>query len=443
MFDIDEKIRELDDILCENIDLIDFKSRAFVAQNLLQHTRNLLEYVAIKAYSLKNPVVNDGYNIKTAALNFIAQDQKFLFMRKFHDYLQESVSHYTPDNDGAERLTIKYYEYYVILRDFVKRQYGLEILHNLEKFPVNQDKTVIGYYREVQRCLDDIYHQPGQFERDRFYVMRSKPVTVDGRILYENTLIPANDAASKFDRFIAFSSFMIADHYAIRAVLYKENINVQHQIMPVIILDRYEVAIRPCELNNFARIFGYRIDMSGKLAEYKGLMEFLTKTGLSLTEFMMMPDNQYELIWQGITAKSKSIKFQDPFNEARDIVRAGKPGCNIVRYLAQIMRNKVLKDQYYYEPCGSLSDLRLSFGCIPFDKMPFATSLKDHNPEIADVFASIPVKGREHELLSKYLQTNTSSYGHLYTSRDDLKDFHNLDSLISTYNSRLYAEVKK
>lgn len=50
MFDIDRKIKELDDVLCENIDLIDFKSRAFVSQNLLQHTRNLLEYVAIKAY---------------------------------------------------------------------------------------------------------------------------------------------------------------------------------------------------------------------------------------------------------------------------------------------------------------------------------------------------------------------------------------------------------
>lgn len=438
MFDIDGKIRELDDILCENIDLIDFKSRAFVAQNLLQHTRNLVEYVAIKAYSLKNPVENDGYNIKKAALEFIKQDQKFLFMRKFHYFLQESVSHYTPDNDGAERLTIKYYEYYVILRDFVKSQYGLDILHNLERFPVNQDKAVVSYYREVLYCLDDIYHQPGHFERDRFYVIRSKPVSVDGRVLYENTLIPANDAASKFERFIAFSSFMVADHYAIRAALYKENINVQNQVMPVLILDRYEVAIRPCELNNFAKIFGYSIEMSGKLAEYKGLMEFLTKTGLSLTEFMMIPDNQYELIWQGITAKSKSIKFQDPFDEAREIVRTGKPGCNVVRYLAQIMRNKVLKDQYYDEQCGSLSDLYLSFGCIPFDKMPFATSLKGHNPEMADVFASIPVKGREYELLSRYLQTNTSSYGHLYTSRDDLKDFHNLDSLISTYNRRLY-----
>jgi|GEM_PF-6342823 len=91
MFDIDGKIRELDDILCENIDLIDFKSRAFVAQNLLQHTRNLVEYVAIKAYSLKNPVENDGYNIKKAALEFIKQDQKFLFMRKFHYFLQEAL----------------------------------------------------------------------------------------------------------------------------------------------------------------------------------------------------------------------------------------------------------------------------------------------------------------------------------------------------------------
>lgn len=438
MFDIDRKIKELDDVLCENIDLIDFKSRAFVSQNLLQHTRNLLEYVAIKAYSLQYPVENDGYNVKKNALEFIKHDQKFLFMRKFHRYLQESVSHYTPDNDGAERLTIKYYEYYVVLRNFIKEQYNLEILHNLERFPVNMDKTVIEYYREVGHCLDNIYHQSAGFERDRFYVMNSKPISVDGRVLYENTLIPAYDVASKFDRFIAFSSFMIADHYSIRAALRQEVITVELHLMPILILDGYEVSIRPCELNNFAKIFGYHIEMSGKLAEYKGLMEFLTKTGLSMTDLLLMSDQEYGHAWNVITAKSKSIKFKESFDEARKLVLSGKSGCNVIRYLAHIMRNKVLKDQYYCEACGILSGLYLSYGCIPFDNMPFATSLKGHNPEMADIFASISVEGREHEILAKYLQTNTSSYAHLYTDKSELTDFQNLDELINTYNNHLY-----
>lgn len=91
------------------------------------------------------------------ALEFIKHDNKYLFLRKFHGFLQESKSHYTPDPDGAERLTLKYYEYYIMLREFVKKQYGLDILHNIDKFPINMDETVIGYYREVTKCLAKSY----------------------------------------------------------------------------------------------------------------------------------------------------------------------------------------------------------------------------------------------------------------------------------------------
>lgn len=50
---IDERIRDIDKTICQNIDLIDFEtvSRALVSQNLLSQSRNLVEHVAVKAYA--------------------------------------------------------------------------------------------------------------------------------------------------------------------------------------------------------------------------------------------------------------------------------------------------------------------------------------------------------------------------------------------------------
>ena len=253
MMNIDRQIFNIDHVICSNIDLLETAgvTRGFISQNLLAQSRNLVEHIAVKAYGNGTDIMANWETIPLA-LDYIKRDYKYLFLRKFHNFLQESKSHYTPDEDGAERLTLKYYEYYMMLREFSKKEYGLDILHNIEKFPVNMDKAVIGYYRAVLNSLDKQYGFVDFNRNERLYVMRSKPVIIDGRILYENTMIPANDVSSKFDRFITFSTFMIPDHYAIRADIRGTQIIVENQKMPVNILVDYKVSVRPCELNNFA-----------------------------------------------------------------------------------------------------------------------------------------------------------------------------------------------
>lgn len=210
MTNIDKQIMNVDSVICKNIDFLDFTgvTRAIVSQNLLAQSRNLVEHIAVKGYSNGTDIMADWKTI-TASLEFIKYDNKYLFLRKFHGFLQESKSHYTPDADGAERLTLKYYEYYMMLREFAKTEFGLDILHNIDKFPINMDKAVIGYYRAVIKSLSKQYGIVDYGRNERLYVMRSKPVIIDGCIIYENTLIPANDVSSKFDRFIAFSKYMI------------------------------------------------------------------------------------------------------------------------------------------------------------------------------------------------------------------------------------------
>ena len=134
MLDVERRILDIDKTLCENIDLMDFQNvtRALVSQNLLSQSRNLIEHIAVRAYS-EGKDVQVKWDTINAGLDYIKHNGKYLFLRKFHNFLQESKSHYTPDAEGAERLMLKYYQYFVMIRGFVKDEYGLEILHNLEK----------------------------------------------------------------------------------------------------------------------------------------------------------------------------------------------------------------------------------------------------------------------------------------------------------------------
>ena len=209
---IDERIRDIDKAICQNIDLIDFEtvSRALVSQNLLSQSRNLVEHVAVKAYAdAKGEDLEADWETIPAAIEYIKHHNKFQFLRKFHIFLQESKSHYTPDGEGAERLVLKYYKFYMILRNFVKQEYQIDILHNLEKFPINTDHAVQDYHDKIAERLEfrreirDFAHNP------RMYVHKVVPFVSGNNVYYEIVLTPAYDTTSKFDRFVCYSKIMI------------------------------------------------------------------------------------------------------------------------------------------------------------------------------------------------------------------------------------------
>lgn len=76
----------------------------------------------------------------------------------------------------------------------------------------------------------------------------------------------------------------------------------------------------------------------------------------------------------------------------------------------------------------------------PFDQMPFATSLMNHNPKLSDLFECLNPSGREHELLAELIKNNTENNGILYTPKKDIGTWNNIDTLISKYNKALYTK---
>lgn len=217
MLKIEQKIYDIDKVICGNLDMMDWPSasRDLVSQNLLSQSRNLVEHIAVRAFGQGQEIPLNRETVPNA-LAFLKEDNKYLFLRKFHSFLQESKSHYTPDNEGAERLMLKYYQYFVMIKNFVKQEYNMDLLHNLEKFPINTDRTVAEFHEKIVERLKVNRPAIDYNRNERMYVHKVITFIVDDVPYFEMVLTPAFDSTSKFDRFIVYSRFMIPSHYADR-----------------------------------------------------------------------------------------------------------------------------------------------------------------------------------------------------------------------------------
>lgn len=438
---IDNKIANINEAICKNIDLIDFSTvtRGLVAQNLLSQSRNLVEHIAVKIYA-QGADIDADWNTIPAAMEFLKRDNKYLFLRSFHSFLQESKSHYTPDSEGAERLVLKYYQYYLQTREFVKREYHTDILQNIEKFPVDTDNSVREYHRKIAEKLNLDYGIRNFNHEPRMYVHKIVPFIVAGRVYYEITLTPAYDTTSKFDRFVCYSVGVVPSYYSIKADIHYDKIDINGRKMPISILTDYAVSVRPCELNNYASILGINIKMTATHSEYTGMMSYLSRSGASLLYVATASPKEYKWIKHQMFGRSMAHQFEPVLDKSRDLILKGAPGSNVLRYLLHTLNNKIIKNQRYDESVWKLSDLYLKWGCIPFDTMPFASSLIQHNPGDRDLFGSISPEGREHEIMARYIHTNMSINSRLYTPLKELEEYtDDIDGKINKFNAALYS----
>lgn len=439
MLNIDRAICDTSSVISKNIDRFDSSERGLLSQNILSQLRNLVEYIAEKVMAGGNDIDPNDYQLKEEAVSFLKSRGQYRFLSKFHSLLQKSVSHYTADEDGSERLMLKYYEYLLRIKSFLSNEYGMEILNNISDFPIDLDPHFAEYYEKIAERINSGYAESRMCKYDdRCYIQKIKPFFVGGRIYYEVTFTVANDKVSKFDRIIAFTAREISDYYAVKLSLRNDEISIMGRTMPIQIIDNWQVSIRPCELDHFAEIFGVRSGMKSNYKEYQELMNFLTSTKMSLVELVLSPDRYYKYVKSTVLERAKAITFFNVLDECRSLILSNAPGSNTVRYLLQKLNNTVLKAQYSSESCGMLSNLNLQYGCIPFEQMPFSASLIHHNPKLRDLLSCIDDTEKECEFLARTIRNNTEHKGILFTPISELSRFSDLDSLISEYNSRIY-----
>lgn len=439
---INEQILIIDKAICDNIDRFDSSERGALSQVILAQLRNFAEHIMLKIYANGQDIDNTYENIRNAII-YTKTRGNLKFLMRFHDFLQIVASHYTIEEESSERLMLKYYEYLLRIKWFLKTQYSLDILGNIDKFPINKDSDLKEYYKKIAEKIELIkYRRTNYNHNDRFYIQKIKPFFVEHKIYYEITFTPANGRASKFHRIIAFTDLEISKYYAAKLYFVVDNISILGKTMPIHIIVNWEVSIRPCELNNFSKIFSTDTEITSGYSEYKALMQFLTETGFNLVEVIDFTDGHFQQITQTIAEKAKSTSFIDILRKSREIINDSRAGSNILRYLLYCLSNNIIKDQFGRSN-NWISYLCLDNKCIPFDKMPFNTSLIGHNPRLGDLFECIKSLDRKHEILARYIRNNTEIKGRLYTPTNEIVAFDEIDKLIKTYNSIVLSHGRK
>ena len=435
MTTLNEQIMSADYAICQNIaQLTD--QRDLLSQNILSQLRNLVEGVLVL---FNNSALNHefNYDLVNPSIRVIKSDGRINFLTKFHRLLQISVSHYTVDGDSSERLMLKYYEYLHRIRDLLRYRFNIQILANLELFPVDLDPSLREYHEKIASRIDTQFNVNGSnTTSERYYIHKTRPFFCFGRIYYEVTFYRAINKSNKFDRIIAFTHFDIADN-AVMLTLQRDSIQVLGQTMPITVIRGWWVSIRPCEFDNFAKSLGISAKVRTNSSEYNHVMQCLTSNSESLLDVVLMSDNSYSAVKLAALSNIKTPQIFPVLDKARRIVKAKSQGHNIIRYLLLRMNNQIIKLQYSRDKCYRLSDLNFQFGCIPFDDMPYCTSLYGHNPRFSDIAESIDASGRSHEILARKVKTNVERHGILYTPITDFPD-KDAAALISQYNSRLY-----
>lgn len=418
------------------------ENRGETAQRILSVVRNLNDNIAEKLWC-------DLYPNQKMDVNKVASKMqgKYRFIAQFDKFLRASVSHFTPSEDGSERLLIKYYKYLLHLKKLVYEQYGMVVLKNVGRFIEDTDEQTKLYYTKVVECIKELPYTSSGSDFDNYYIDRIKPFYINNDIYYEVTLEPATKKPNKFQRITAFTHCDVFSNYSVALSFVDKTINVFNTAYPIKIIVDWRVSIRPCEIDNFAWLIGIDTNTRRSNNDYKSLMSILTETQFSLVDIIDLPDSEYSSITSSLSSGAPyNSSIVNILNSCRSISRRRASGHNIIRYLLYRMNNTILKSQRptkYYP--NTYADFRMSSKCFPFDNQPYAFNPKDHVPSTFDLYQCIDASKHTSELLKRYLDNNTYSNHILFTPIEELSHFGTSEAvfaLVQKFNNNLYSGFK-
>ena len=419
-------------------------NRGEVALRIVTVVRNLNDHIAYKVWRELRPSQEMGLQKVASKFDTL---RPYQFIARFDKFLRASVSHFTPTEEGAERLLIKYYRFILLLKQLMFERYHMVIIENADRFLEDLDEQTKDYYNKVAQQIERSDRQEQSRSLDNYYIDKIKPFFVNNRIYYEVTLEPAAEKPNKFNRITAFTKHCITTNYCVALAFSDTEIDVFHVHFPIKLITEWHISIRPCEINNFARILNIFSSVKRGLGEYKALMGYLEDNQLSLVDILDFDDDMYSAARQHILSHSKGSRcvIVEILDRCRAISAVNGSGNNILRYLLHRMNNRIIKDQWPYRNGNTYGDFYLSSKCIPFDRHPFSFNPKGHISNLYDLFDCIDPAGHEPELLARFIEKNTNQNGVLFTPMDDLKLFgpaERIEALILQYNASLYDRFR-
>lgn len=414
------------------------KDRGLLSENILSQLRNLTEDVAIFINNTENSLSLDThYNNVDDSIKYVSSVKKYKYISVFHKFLQSTASHYTPSEDDAERLVLYYFRYICMIKQTLENL-GIIVLKKLEDFPIYEDNLTKEHYKNIGNVIDTVGNVKSKaLKSGRFYVVKNKPIYANGKLYYEITLTKATDYTNKFERILMYTKYYIPDNYSIKISYQEKSIELFSLRTKIKVIDNYFISIRPCELKNIGLIFGINNKIDDNYAEYSNLMRILTDEEKTLLELVLMDNELFEKYIEKIKGNAENNNITNLLVMIRKHLLSSKKGRNILRYFLVKPDNKVIKTQLCDYPNNYISYLYLVNQSIPFDSMPYAMSLFNHNISWIHLINAIDIEGRNFELLGRYIKNNCESNNILYTSCDEVDKFGNIDELIEEYNDSL------
>lgn len=403
-----------------------------MSQNILAQLRNFVEVIAIAL----NDNFKTYYEYKDInnALISIDKIKDYKYIYKFYKQLEIVSSHYTLDSVNSEHLVYYYFSYLTRLKQTVKEKLGITVLQNIDQMIRASSNPEYTHHKEIAQLIKTNNFVLPIDEKRRLYVTRQRPIIVHDKVIFESVLSISRTRSNKSDGILVYSAFELPEHYAIKIKYIKETLNINNITIPVTIVTECHHSIYPREFNILSRILGKSIQINHNSSSYKQLMSILDETYSSLLDIIENIEeysfNSNEPVWALL-------------HECKSHLKTRHKGNIILRYLIYTLNYDILYKQYRQTPCDRLSGLRLKYGCIPFEEMPFCTSLIGHNPPIEALIECLDYRDRAHEFLSRFLQNKATQENQLYVTPEELANFQNVESLVSKFNSQLHYSHKK
>ena len=409
-----------------------------ICSEVISKLRTFVEHVSAYHYTVSNalPRVVTQENIE-AGIAYVYRDKSLRFIKDLHKFLQACASHYVVSEITSPRLIQKYIPYLFEIKKWMKQKYKVDLIVNLCELSKLQDTNLNNYYLCISKSMNKLIYKHSPVPKDRYYVYSCHPIYVDDRLIYEITLGMASDYASKFNRFIVFSSESIQTNYSIRCEFVDKKINLLKNSTKIRIVQDWCVSIRPCEFNNLGKILGINENILSSSLEYNRLMSYMIEHKTNLSEIIMLPQKEYESIKEEVLLRTKEIHIYYIIDKARKIANSMYSERNLIRYLAYNINNKIIKDQSYKS--ANNIGLYVNSHIRPFCSLPFAMSLCNHNTSLIDLI-EIFGKPIDYELVYRKIKNKTENENILYHKLEELfeEDLDDVKKKIELINNELY-----
>ncbi len=365
---------------CEDISLEidrikkDNKSRDYISRRIVNGLYDLCYAVLVlNAIKIGYTNVNERlawelsqFNIDTKYLSNFLKGLKYIGAR-------------IPDEGQSERLMLKYYSYLWDIRRFLKNNFNIVVLRNLEAFPLNTDTLDTEYYEMVASSIATIDLSPKNLRTSRYYIQKKTPFFVNGERYFEITLQLAGLYATKFNRITVYTKQNISTNYSIQIAYSNAEINLWGAKNNIKVVTNWKVSIDPSCLNKLGKILKINMKLSKNYGEYSSLMDFLTKTGMNLFDLINLRQNSFQKVLDQIYGETKTKIFKDVFLKLRSeySFSSQRSGKYTVRYILLNLREEILESvlpNAFDRNCLT-DELYITSRCYPFEKKPFISNL--------------------------------------------------------------------